>query len=117
MEQQKTEKPWGYEVLWAKTTNYAGKVIRIFPGKRLSLQYHNNKSETIYVNDGVLRLDLKVGDDLYSLILNKGDSYHIPPKTIHRFCCLEDSLGVELIEVSTTELDDVVRVEDDFGRR
>jgi mannose-6-phosphate isomerase-like protein (cupin superfamily) len=116
MQQKKIEKPWGYEILWAKTNNYAGKIIRIFHGKRLSLQYHDNKSETIYVNEGTLKLDLKVGDDLYSLNLKKGDSYHIPPKTIHRFCCSEDSLEVELFEVSTAELDDVVRIEDDFGR-
>lgn len=113
---QKIQKPWGYEIIWAHTEKYVGKVLRIFPNKRLSLQYHENKTETIYVNDGVLQLDIKMGDDLFSLKLNKGDSYHIPPKTIHRFCCPEDSWGVELVEVSTSELDDVVRVEDDFGR-
>jgi mannose-6-phosphate isomerase-like protein (cupin superfamily) len=113
---QKIQKPWGYEIIWAHTEKYVGKVLRIFPNKRLSLQYHENKTETIYVNDGILQLDLKMGDDLFSLKLNKGDSYHIPPKTIHRFCCPEDSWGVELVEVSTPELDDVVRVEDDFGR-
>ena len=118
MQQIKTEKPWGYEILWAKTDKYVGKIIKINNGKRLSLQYHNKKSETICVLDGVLELHIKdnISDKINTFYLKKGDSYDILVGTIHRFCCPEDSWGVELVEVSTPELDDVVRVEDDFGR-
>lgn len=116
MQQTKTEKPWGYEILWAKTDKYVGKIIKINNGKRLSLQYHENKTETVFVKNGVLEIILKNGEDLYSQTLLEGESYHIPSKTVHRFCCGKECDFVELIEVSTPELDDVVRLEDDYGR-
>jgi len=116
MQKIKTDKPWGYEILWAKTDKYVGKIIKINSNHRLSLQLHEHKTETVYVNEGVLELILYQGEDLYSLKLQKGDSYHIPPRTVHRFCCPKESPFVELVEVSTPELDDVVRLEDDFGR-
>ena len=110
--QEKIDKPWGYEIIWAKTDKYVGKVLRIFPACKLSLQYHEKKTETIYVSDGVLEIHLE--NEVITLF--KGQSYHIPPNTIHRFACPKDGWGVELVEVSTSELDDVVRLQDDYGR-
>lgn len=112
----KIDKPWGHEVIWAKTDKYVGKIISINSGKRLSLQYHEKKEETIFVQEGVLELVLKENGVLRTEILFEGQSFHIPTGLIHRFCCPLDCKRVELVEVSTTELDDVVRVEDDFGR-
>lgn len=110
-----TKKPWGYEELWAKTDRYAGKIIYINSGKRLSLQLHREKEETIRVLEG--RLLLVCGDSedsLQEIMLNPGESMHISPGLIHRFCAPDGD--VKLMEVSTTELDDVVRIQDDYGR-
>jgi mannose-6-phosphate isomerase len=104
------DKPWGYEHIWAKTDKYVGKLIHINPNSRLSLQYHNEKQETIYVLKGKLSLDL---EDT-SMLLLPGDTYHIPTGLVHRFGALDEE--VELMEVSTTELDDVVRIQDDYKR-
>jgi len=111
-----TKKPWGQEKLALLTNNYAAKIIRIHPGKRLSLQYHKEKSESIYVLDGKMVLEIKENDHEYTITLEKGDSHDIPPNTVHRFSCPSDAWGVEILEVSTPHLDDVVRLEDDFGR-
>ena len=94
----RVEKPWGYELHWAKTDRYVGKVLHIKAGHALSLQYHNKKDETIYVQSGKMR---------------PGDSVHDTPLTVHRMTALEDC---DLLEVSTPELDDVVRLEDRYGR-
>jgi quercetin dioxygenase-like cupin family protein len=104
------DKPWGYEHIWAKTDKYVGKLIHINPNSRLSLQYHNEKQETIYVLKGNLSLDLEDS----SMLLLPGDTYHIPPGLVHRFGALDEE--VELMEVSTTELNDVVRIQDDYKR-
>ena len=104
------DKPWGYEHIWAKTDKYVGKLIHINPNSRLSLQYHNEKQETIYVLKGKLSLDL---EDT-SMLLLPSDTYHIPTGLVHRFGALDEE--VELMEVSTTELDDVVRIQDDYKR-
>ena len=109
-----TQTPWGHQILWAHTENYVGKILHINKGHRLSRQYHIKKDETIYVLEGTLRLEVG-GSDQEILHLTKGQSYHITPRTIHRFCALEDS-PVTLAEVSTTELLDVVRLEDDYNR-
>ena len=106
----KVEKPWGYEIHWAHTDKYVGKLLLIEAGHRLSKQYHVEKEETVYVASGVLELQLKE----MTKIFTPGSSCHIPPGTIHRFCAGNES--VTLIEVSTTHLDDVVRLEDDYGR-
>jgi len=111
--QTRVDKPWGYEIIWAKNDKYVGKLLKIFPGCKLSLQYHEKKMETIYVADGMLELHLA---DNKVVLLQKGESYHIPVNTVHRFACPKDSWGVELFEVSTPELDDVVRLQDDYGR-
>ena len=104
------DKPWGYEHIWAKTDKYVGKLLHINPNSRLSLQYHNQKEETIYVIKGTLSLDLEDS----SMLLLPGDTYHIPPGLVHRFGALDEE--VELMEVSTTELNDVVRIQDDYKR-
>ena len=110
----KTDKPWGYELLFAKTEQYAGKVIFIKKGSRLSLQYHNKKDESIYVYDGELRLEIEgQGGVMFSPVLQRGEAMRIQPLTRHRMEAIQDTF---IFEVSTPELDDVVRLEDDYGR-
>lgn len=110
------EKPWGHEEIWANTKNYVGKILYINKKSRLSLQYHVKKEETIRVISGTLFLhyeDKSMG--IKEEVLKSGDSIHIPPMTIHRFEARDEP--VILVEVSTIELDDVVRVEDDYNRK
>jgi len=106
------EKPWGYEEIWANTAGYIGKLIVINAGQRLSKQYHVKKAETVYVIEGVL-LNYDKDDKIEKF--HPGQSLHINPGQIHRFGALEDRY-VKIIEVSTNHLDDVVRLEDDYGR-
>jgi mannose-6-phosphate isomerase len=111
---RRVDKPWGHELIWVLTDRYVGKVIVIETGRRLSLQYHERKDESIYVLSGRLRLHLE--DDAGSMTvreLGPGESARVPVGRRHRFEAVD---RVELVEVSTPELDDVVRVEDDFGR-
>jgi mannose-6-phosphate isomerase-like protein (cupin superfamily) len=111
---RRVEKPWGHEVIWAHTDHYAAKVIVVEAGRRLSLQLHDRKDESIYVIAGRLRLHLERADGtMASVDLGPGGHARVPVGRRHRFEALEQ---VELIEVSTPELDDVVRLEDDFGR-
>jgi len=110
----RVEKPWGHEIRWAITNKYLGKIIRIEPGQRLSRQYHYQKEESIYVLEGTLILELHQDKHLEKIILKPGASWHILPHLVHRFCAPSD--GCTLIEVSTPEIDDVVRLEDDYGR-
>jgi mannose-6-phosphate isomerase len=111
----RTDKPWGYELLWSLTDHYAGKVIHIEAGKRLSLQYHDDKHESILVVRGTLLLNLGRDEDARVVEMAEGESADIPAGTIHRFQAPPDT-SVDLIEVSTPHLDDVVRLEDDYGR-
>lgn len=107
-------KPWGYEHIWAENDHYAGKLIAIEQGQRLSLQYHERKLESLYVLSGLLRLHIEDDNgEMQHVDLGPGDHAHVPVRRRHRFEALE---RVELIEVSTADLDDVVRLEDDFGR-
>lgn len=107
-------KPWGSEQIWAETESYVGKVISIDAGQRLSLQYHQEKDESILVTKGRLRLHTgSTVDQIETTILGEGESAHIPPGLIHRFEAVDDTV---LIEVSTPQLMDVVRLEDDYGR-
>ena len=106
----RVDKPWGHEEIWAHTDKYVGKLLHIKAGSRLSLQYHEVKEETIYVLNG----DLVLITDKERITLPPGSVYHISPGDMHRFTAGKES--VTLIEVSTPELDDVVRVEDDHGR-
>ena len=117
MGSKKIDKPWGYEIIWASTPRYAGKILFIEKGHRLSRQYHQIKDESIVVLEGTLRLE--IGPDQYEselqiFSLEQGGCYHIAPGTVHRFCAEEGD--VTLIEVSTPELHDVVRLEDDYKR-
>ncbi|MEK6721056.1 MAG: cupin domain-containing protein [Chloroflexota bacterium] len=111
---RRVDKPWGHEVIWAQTDRYVGKVIVIEAGRRLSFQYHERKDESVYVMSGRLRLHLEDDDGVVQVLdLGPGDHRHIPTGRRHRFEALE---RCELIEVSTSELGDVVRLEDDYGR-
>ncbi len=109
----RVEKPWGYELHWAKTDRYVGKVLHVKAGHALSLQYHNKKDETIYLHSGVLLFEIEVDGELTKRHMKPGDSVHVAPKTVHRMTAIEDC---DVLEVSTPELDDVVRLEDRYGR-
>ena len=109
----RVDKPWGHELRFVATDRYAGKVLFIRAGHQLSLQYHRVKDEAFYVQQGDLELVVGTGDDQRVEQLRVGDTRHLVPGTVHRFRAVTDCL---LFEVSTPELDDVVRLEDDFGR-
>jgi mannose-6-phosphate isomerase-like protein (cupin superfamily) len=107
-------KPWGHETIWARTGRYAGKILHVRAGESLSLQYHEVKDETVRVLRGRLRLEVGAEDGARSAVeLGPGDGWHIPPGTRHRMTALEDT---DVLEVSSPELDDVVRLEDRYGR-
>ena len=111
---RRVDKPWGHELIWAHTDRYAGKLLVVESGKRLSLQLHRVKDETIYVAAGKLRLHLENDEgEIVTREMGPGEYSHIPVGRRHRFEAIE---RVEILEVSTPELDDVVRVEDDYGR-
>ena len=115
-EQKRVPKPWGYEIWWARTEHYVGKILHVNKGESLSLQYHNVKDETILMQSGLLLFETgQKGDPspLRRLTMKPGDVFHITPGTLHRMTALEDS---DLVEVSTPETDDVVRLEDRYGR-
>ena len=113
-EQRHVPKPWGSEQIWALTERYCGKVIRIDAGRRLSLQRHQRKEESLIVLSGTLRLHLEDDEGIVRVVeLGPGESAHVDTHRIHRF---EAATDVELVEVSTPEIDDVERLEDDFGR-
>jgi mannose-6-phosphate isomerase len=109
----RVEKPWGYEIIWAKADRYVGKILHIEPGHVLSLQYHNIKDESIYVLTGEIILRVQRADELVECRVRAGESFHIPPKQIHQF---EAVVVTDLLEASTPELDDVVRLKDRYGR-
>ena len=115
MKKRKVENPWGHEEIWAHCDKYVGKLLVIEPGERLSRQYHEVKDETIYVLKGELVLEIGKEDNIERFLLGQGASYHITPQLVHRFAA--PSIGCTLIEVSTPELDDVVRLQDDYGRK
>ena len=109
----RVEKPWCYEIIWAHTPRYVGKILHVRKGHALSLQYHRTKDETIHLSKGRLELQTGEGDALERRILQPGESFHITPGLRHRMIALEDS---DVLEASTAELDDVVRLEDRYGR-
>lgn len=111
---RRVEKPWGHELIWAHTDRYVGKILLIETGRRLSLQRHEVKDESIYVLSGRLRLTLEdEAGDLRTEELGAGAHRRVATGRIHRYEAVE---RCELMEVSTPELDDVIRLEDDFGR-
>ncbi len=111
---RRVEKPWGWELIWAETQEYVGKLLFVRAGEALSLQYHRVKDESWLVHEGRASLELgEVGAELEAVEIGPGDAFHHQPGTVHRVAAIEDTL---IIEVSTPHLDDVVRVEDRYGR-
>lgn len=111
----RVEKPWGHELVWAKTDRYVGKILHIEPGHLLSLQYHERKDETIFVLKGeiVFRVQEQGTDELVERPMREGEAYRVTPGTVHQ---MEAVVSTDLLEVSTPELDDVVRLKDRYGR-
>ena len=110
----RVDKPWGYELVWARTERYVGKILHIEPGQILSLQYHNKKDETIFLWSGRMLFEIEQGEQLVKREMEPGEAVHITPPTVHRMTAIEDC---DIFEVSTPELDDVVRLEDRYGRK
>lgn len=110
-EPRRIEAPWGYQLIWADTANYVGKILHINAGHRLSLQFHRVKEETIYVMSGILYVYDESGKVTK---LTPGQTFHVKPFQVHRFGANE--MNVQIMEVSTPHLDDVVRLEDDYKR-
>ena len=110
----RVDKPWGYELHWAKTDRYVGKLIHVNAGHALSLQYHNQKDETIYLWSGRLLFEIEINGEIVGREMGPGEAVHITPRTVHRMTALEDS---DILEASTPELHDVVRLEDRYGRK
>ncbi|MBI4161006.1 MAG: cupin domain-containing protein [Acidobacteria bacterium] len=110
---RRVAKPWGEEEIFAETPRYVGKILHVRKGARLSLQYHERKEESGYLLSGRMRLLLGEPGRLEDRELEPGACFHIPPRTVHRFIAVEDC---RIVEVSTPEVDDVVRLEDDFDR-
>ena len=112
---RRVDKPWGYELIWAVTDAYAGKLLFVKAGESLSLQFHREKDESWLVQSGRAKLELGSAGDaiLKEEVIGPGASFRFPPGTVHRVTALEDTT---ILEVSTPELDDVVRLEDRYGR-
>ena len=112
---RRVEKPWGWELIWAHTEAYVGKLLFVRAGQSLSLQFHRKKDESWYVESGRAKLELGESGDavLKQEIVSAGACFHYRPGTVHRVTALEDTT---IIEVSTPQLDDVVRLEDAYGR-
>ena len=106
-------KPWGHETIWAHTERYVGKILHINAGHALSVQYHNTKDETVYLLTGDLIYRVKIGEKLDDVRLKPGQSFRICPGTVHQMEAVTDC---DILEASTSELDDVVRLQDRYGR-
>jgi mannose-6-phosphate isomerase len=114
-EPRKVDKPWGYELIWALSENWCGKLLFVKAGSALSLQFHKVKDEAWFVQDGRAEIELGEPGDATppSEIVGPGSAFHIRPGTVHRVRALEDTT---ILEVSTPHLDDIVRLEDLYGR-
>jgi len=111
---KKIEKPWGYELIYAETEKYIGKILFVLKDHQLSLQYHKTKDETMYIYKGLAELEIKSLQGTSQFIeISAGSAYRITPGTIHRFTALDDC---EVLEVSSPEMDDIIRLEDRYGR-
>ena len=114
MQPRRVDKPWGHELIWADTDRYVGKILHVAAGHALSLQYHERKDETIHVLRGTMRFQAGPSiEQLADIELAEGQSYRITPGTVHRMVAITD---VDILEASTPDLDDVVRLEDRYGR-
>jgi quercetin dioxygenase-like cupin family protein len=112
---KRVDKPWGHEMIWAVTDRYVGKVLHIKKGEKLSLQYHQKKDETVMVWAGRMTFEhFREGEQPQFKELGPGEAFHVTPGLRHRMIAIEDT---DVFEVSTTELDDVVRLEDAYGRK
>jgi mannose-6-phosphate isomerase len=114
-EPQRVEKPWGYELIWALTDVYCGKVLFVRAGQALSMQFHREKDESWYIQSGRAKLELgRAGESvLDEEVVSAGACFHLAPGTVHRVTALEDTA---ILEVSTPQVDDIVRLEDRYGR-
>ncbi|EYF02761.1 cupin domain-containing protein [Chondromyces apiculatus] len=110
---RRVDKPWGHELIWAQTDRYVGKVLHIRAGQCLSRQYHRVKDETLLLQSGEMDLEIGPANAVERRRMTAGDVFHVTPGTIHRMAAVTD---VAVVEVSTPELDDVVRLEDVYGR-
>jgi mannose-6-phosphate isomerase-like protein (cupin superfamily) len=112
---RRVEKPWGWELIWADADAYVGKILFVRAGHSLSLQFHREKDESWYVQSGRAKLELgRAGDAILNeAVIQPGATFRFPPGTVHRVTALEDTT---IVEVSTPQLDDVVRLEDRYGR-
>ena len=114
MQPRRIDKPWGHELIWAETDRYVGKILHVKAGHALSLQYHERKDETIHLLHGAMRFQVGTSvENLADVDLAEGQSYRITPGTVHRMVAITD---VDILEASTPDLDDVVRLEDRYGR-
>jgi mannose-6-phosphate isomerase len=112
---RRVEKPWGHELIWAETELYVGKLLHVKAGHALSVQYHERKVETLYLLNGEILFHVGTSaDSLEPVQLRVGESYHIPAGTVHRMEAVTDA---DILEASTPHLDDVVRLDDRYGRR
>jgi mannose-6-phosphate isomerase len=111
----KIEKPWGHELIWAKAEEYAGKLLFVRAGQALSLQFHREKDESWYVLEGKAELELgEAGQAVLTReVVGSGTAFRFRPGTVHRVTAIEDTT---ILEVSTPQLDDIVRLEDSYGR-
>jgi mannose-6-phosphate isomerase len=113
-ETRRVEKPWGYELIWAESEQYVGKLLFVRAGQALSLQYHEVKDESWLVQEGRAALELgEVGGELTTIEIGPGDAFRYRPGTVHRIAAIEDTM---ILEVSTPHLTDVVRLDDRYGR-
>ena len=111
---RRVEKPWGYELIWAETEQYVGKILHVIAGEALSLQYHETKDETIYLLSGAMLFQSgPSADELVDYQMEAGQRFHVATGTVHRMVAITD---VDILEVSTSHLEDVVRLEDRYGR-
>ena len=110
----RVDKPWGHELIWARTDRYVGKVLHVKAGHVLSLQYHNKKDETMHVLSGELILRTRPATELVARAFRAGESVHIPAGLVHQIEAVVDS---DVLEASTPELDDLVRLSDRYGRK
>ena len=110
----RVEKPWGYELIWAKTDRYVGKILHVTAGHALSLQYHERKDETMHLLSGEMYLRKGTVAHVEETVMRAGESVHLPAGVVHQIEAITDC---DVLEASTPELDDLIRLNDRYGRR